>query len=393
MSTVERTLPRTALLIALACLLLGAFAGPLAAQSCESCANKGYRDCRDCAKHMQVISELSAAGMRHTHYMRCEKCAGTGFIDCDQCTWFETNGAEWKEWKRRADGNRGWIAEMQKTIDQRMERPCMVGETAHFRMVWDLEKLKVEKRMLDQPALLTLYLKRMESLFVDYLATFQIDAGMVAPKTLVMVWSSSLDQRLAGRLWVEITSDSGCKFYGPNPVYTVLGGTPKLRTDEQIHRNLVHNVSQLLLSSQKPAEWVGQLKGGWVDEGVAHWFEHKYWKICDNYCYVEVDTMAEFKGGQWEPAVRELVVKPQKLVPLLAVITKNTAQLEAQEHAQAFSYCDFLIRRDPKRFVDMVSRLKRKEGSREAIQAAYGLNLFQMEEEWKKWVLETYAAR
>lgn len=374
-------------------LLLALLAPRASAQHCDSCANKGTRDCRDCAKHMQVLSELGAAEIRHSHYMRCERCAGTGFMDCDQCTWFEANGAEWKEWKRRADGHRAWLAEMQKTIDQRMERPCMVGESPHFRMVWDLEKLKVEKRMLDQPALLTLYLKRMEALRVDYLATFAIDSHLLAPKTLVMVWSSSLDQRRAGPLWVGISSDNGCKFYGANPVYTVLAGTPKLRTDEQIHRNLVHNVAQLLLSSQKPSEWLGELKGGWIDEGVAHWFEHKYWQICDNYCYVEVDTMQEFKGGRWTPAVRELVAKPQKLVPLLSVTSKNTAQLEAQEHAQAWSYCDFLIRRDPKRFTELVTRLKRKESMREALQAAYGMSLFQMEEDWKKWVLETYPAR
>lgn len=365
----------------------------LLAQHCETCGNDGVRDCRDCAKHASVLEDLNTGEIRHSHYMQCARCAGTGEVDCDQCTWFETNGDRWKAWKRKFDSNQAWLAAMKKEIDERMERPCMVGESKHFRMVWDIEKMKVEKRNLDQPALLTLYLQRMESLRADYLSVFHLDSASIAPLTLIMVWSNKLDQRLAGKLWVEITSDTGCKFYGPKPVYTILAGPPKLRTDEQLHRNLVHNVSQLLLSSQKPSEWVGQIKGGWVDEGVAHWFEHKYWKICDNYCYVEVDTMQEFKGGHWEPAVRELVMKPQKLASLLAVVSKNTAQLEAQEHAQSWSYCDFLIAKDPKRFVDLVTRLKRKEATREALQEAYGMSLFQMEEEWKKWVIENYSAR
>jgi hypothetical protein len=58
--------------------------------------------------------------------------------------------------------------------------------------------------------------------------------------------------------------------------------------DEGLWRSVVHNTTHLILSNQKLEVWLGNRKYGWIDEGVAHWFEDLVTQKCTNFCYEEV---------------------------------------------------------------------------------------------------------
>ena len=371
-------------------VLLG---GDAFSQDCHTCGSNGYRDCKQHRRLKAHIELIQNEGFLCSNFIECRDCSGTGFRECSSCDVDPKENEAYAEWKRQVAKNQAWLAKKVKEIDDQMKIKCLVGESKHFYMVWMVPKLKIGRRNVPQHELLPIYLKRMEDHRADYLSIFGLKSGALAPKTKVMVWQHQVDNERAAQLYTGIGSGgTGVKFFGADPVYTTVRDRKKLRTDDEVHRHLVHNVAQLLLSSQKPAQWVGNIKGGWLDEGIAHFFEDRYWELCTNYCYVEVDTMEGFKGGHYKPAIYQLV-KRGKTIPAPGIMVKNTEMLIPQEHAQVFSYVDYLIAKDPQKFVRMATLMKRKKPSAEAIKQAYGMNIFEFEKQWQEWVLKTYPPR
>jgi hypothetical protein len=179
---------------------------------------------------------------------------------------------------------------------------------------------------------------------------------------------------------------------GGTIAFSMCGSKQFVKDDPTLHRTLVHNVVHLLLSHQEPAQWVGNIKGGWVDEGVSHWFEERYFGLCDNYCYEEQNTNVDFKGGKWKPVVRKMVAAGE-VAPAAEVMQLNTDGLKLAMHAQAFSYCDYLFALDGKKFHQLCRELRKKVTARDAFQKVYGINLLQFDEQWRAWVLATYPVR
>ena len=62
-------------------------------------------------------------------------------------------------------------------------------------------------------------------------------------------------------------------------------------------------------------------------------------------------------------------------------------------NAVAFSYVDYLIPQGGEKLDALVKKLKNKVLAGEAVREVYGMNLIELEEKWKAWVLETYPTR
>ena len=373
---------------------LALLASSVRAQECHTCSGTGLKECRYFKKKHKVFLD---EGVLCSATIECKgdckgKCAGTGFYDCHTCEKAEQK-PEYKKWQRLVEKHRKWLAHKKEYIDDQMKMECLVGETKHFYMVWMVPKIKIGRRVVKKEELLRIYINRMESLRADYLGIFGLASSSLAPMTKVMVWKEKIDNERATRLYTGIGANgNGVKLYGPKPVYSTWREMKNMRSDDDLHRHLVHNVAQLLLSSQKPAQWVGNIKGGWMDEGIAHFFEDRYWSKCTNYCYVETNTMKGFKGGHYKPALVQLI-RRKKIISPTGIMVKNTEMLTPQEHAQVFSYVDFLISKDPKKFVQLATLLKKKTPSHKAIQRIYGMSLFQFDEAWQEWVVASYPPR
>ena len=208
----------------------------------------------------------------------------------------------------------------------------------------------------------------------------------------MLVWWLPNDQRKAALEFAGNTSDTGVKLMGASMVYSVCGNRQNFRGDEQLHRNLVHNTTHLLLSHEEPSLWIGNLKGGWAEEGLAHFMEFRFFEICDNYCYEEQNTNRDFKGGKWKPAFRKMVAQGD--APSMAgLISKNTTELTLPEHAACFSLVDYLVHLDGAKFGRVCAKLRDREEARDALQAVYETPVLELEEDWHAWVLETYPVR
>jgi hypothetical protein len=341
-----------------------------------------------CPEHKKRDAELER-GVLYCSILGdgCTKCRGVGHVDCEECS-----NERAQEWIARKRDLLPGIAARNREYPEAMQRTLRLAESEHFVVIFEVDSLKVGRQRLDGHELLHLYVERMEQVFADYLSTLRVEPSEFQGKFVVMVWTFPKDHEDACARWCGQTSRGGVKLLGAKARYSVLARN-ELQLDEPLHRNLVHSVAHLVLSAQAPPQWIGQLKGGWADEGLAHWFEERAFGLCDNFCYQEVATTQGFKGGKWRPEVRKMAAAGT-LPSLGALFEQNTDTLTLEQHAASFSLVDYLLSaQDPKLANQLFKRLRAKTPARDALKEIYGLNPVQLEERWRAWVIDTYPAR
>ena len=134
-------------------------------------------------------------------------------------------------------------------------------------------------------------------------------------------------------------------------------------------------------------EWLA-VDAGWADEGLAHYFEIKYFNTADNTCDEEGEE-EEFTSSDWEVDVRK-ALEAGKAPSFADLSIKSTTGLFKDEHKFAWSFVDFLMDRDPKGFKKFMKAIKSKKKCRDALQEAFDLNFITIHGEWEKYVLENY---
>jgi hypothetical protein len=352
---------------------------------CIPCQNQGRVPCDEHDKGEMHFED----GVQYCSVLAgCATCGGTGWLDCGDC--------ENPKWAEALGRKRTRIASLEAPAlakyDQEMGRKLRMVSTEHFVLVWEIDQLKIDKRQVEHHELMHVYADRLEKLYSEYLAAFQASPRDFRERTQVLVWWLPKDQEEASNRFAGNQSPRGIKLLGSTSVYSCCGNKQFSKDDETLHRSIVHNVSHLLLAHQNPSLWLGNLKHGWVDEGVAHWFEEKLFGVCDNYCYEEQNTNVDFKGGRWKPVVRKMVAMDD-VPPVGEVMSKNTDGLSLPMHAVAFSYVDYLLATDGAKFNALCRNLRQRVEGRDAFQKVYGFGLIEFEQKWKAWVLATYPVR
>ncbi|HVS18408.1 MAG TPA: hypothetical protein VMT18_07405 [Planctomycetota bacterium] len=366
--------------------MLVAFASVADAQEkrCARCRSQGWVECGEHGKldleHEREVLYCSVAD-------GCETCGGIGWRACTACD--EGAVAAEAEARRAASASaRTRLAE----LDATMQRPLRKAESAHFVLVWEMTGLKVGKKPHDEHARLHLTLQRLEALYADYTQLLGVADEAFAKKSRIFVWYLPDEHKAASQAFCDMYSPAGTKLMGPDPNYSVCGNNRYFKGDEQLHRNLVHCTTHLLFSQQYPPQWIGNLRGGWAEEGLAHLFEERGFGVCDNYCYQEQNTRYDYKGGKFKPALRKLV-EADEMPPLAGVLLRNTDELEPAEHAVALAVVEYLIQRDAAAFNQLGVKLRSRAETREVLVELYGLTILELEVALQAWVLEHYPSR
>jgi hypothetical protein len=357
---------------------------PPAAPRCVACKSTGRVACR---QHEASEMPLEHDVLYCSAVDGCGECGGAGWLPCKDC-----DNAPAREALGRKRARIGALREGLAKLDAEMGRALRKVETDHFVLVWEIDELKVDKRVLRHHELMHLYASRLERVYAEYVAALAVQPRELREKCRVLVWYFPADQVESSLRFCGNSSPRGVKLMGGSAVYSVCGNKQNFKDDEALHRNLVHSVAHLLFAHQSPSQWIGDIKGGWADEGVAHWFEERFFGLCDNYCYQEQNTTVGFKGGKWKPVVRKMIAMGD-LPTAGDVFERNTDTLTPPMHAVAFSYVDFLIAQDGAKFGELGRELRRKAPTRDALKKTFGWTVLQFEERWKAWVLETYPAR
>ncbi len=358
---------------------------------CRICQSTGVIPC---GKHgKSLAAELASAGVLHCSVVTdCKVCIGALASDCKQCA----NATAEGELARRQQLAREWLQQRRQTIDAVTARePFLHIATTHFELAFAMKPAMVGKEKIDQHARMHSYAQRLQALRALFLQTLELtDADLPDRLTVVMSEEAKDHSVLGPRLTGIGTANSvGLKLMGPEYVYSMWNDKRSLPDDDAVHRNLVHNVTHLLLSQMKPALWLGNHQHGWIDEGVAHWFEDAVVGKCTNFCFEEIllQSAASFKGGKWRTAVRAMVDEG-KAVSFASLANDNTDQLNYVEHAFAFAYVDFLLAaRGGAKFRDFVRLVKADQPTRDALQQAFGFSTLSIDAVFLPWVKEHYA--
>jgi hypothetical protein len=354
-------------------------------QGCKKCADHGFVACR---RHGKAELALEGEARFCSRVARCAECGGTLRIPCTNCSAQTTAEATIS---RAREGQATWL-KGREAIDAYMQRPLLHLESDHFRLVWEIPEMQVGRRRLDQHEAGHLYLGRLEEFHALFRKTFGAKPEEIPAKSDVFAWVDQGDHERAALKYADNSGKGGVKLLGAHPVYSFYRDRNRLPDDEAVHRHVVHSVAHLLLSNAWNSYWIGNIKGGWADEGVAHYFEDLLFGQCTNYCYEELDTNVSFRGGKWRPPVHEMVLK-EKFTPFAQLATKNSTNLSTREHAQSWSHCEFLIGIDGEKFAALVRALQEKRPSPEALREVYGMSVAQFEDAWRKHVLDTYPPR
>jgi hypothetical protein len=351
---------------------------------CRKCQATGRVPCPEHEKDQCALED----GVLYCSFVAdCPSCGGAAFLSCPECK-DEAVGKRLEEKRAKVETRRIAL----KGLDESMGRALRKGETDHFVLVWEIDRHKVDKKWLDDHQALHLYLERLEQLFADYCGRMRITEKEFVEKSRVFVWYFPQDHWDGSLRFCKQSAKGGVKLLGQSPSYSICGNKQFFKGDEQLHRNIVHSVTHLLLSSQRPVAWVGNVKGGWADEGLAHFFEDRYWGICDTYCFQEADTNVDFKGGRFKLAVRRMVEEGS--APQVAeVFEQNVDTLTLPMHAVSLSYVDYLLNKDAEKFNELMKKLKAKVPTRDALKDVFGFGPLEFEGLWKAWVLQTYPAR
>ncbi len=370
--------------------------------NCTTCNHTGARECTACKSRKETF-EASGAKF-DSELPKCKSCSGSFQKDCSKCENPASEGPQ----KARIEALDAWLKKQQARVDELVAHECMHAESRWFFITFDLKPMMVDKKRLGSYELMHLYIKRMEDFRKLYQQTMEISDADVPDRCELYMWRDGRDQAIAAPKFTGMgSSGSGIKLMGASSVYSFLLDKRYVKDDEVLHRHMVHNVTHLLSAQLTPAQWIGQLGGGWLDAGLAHYFEFKLDEKCTTYCYQEVATQMDFKGGKWLVPIRKMVASDRKLTSFPTLCTKNTDGLDPREHALAFSYVHYLLEGDwesskakvedgkgrGKALTRVLRILKQKKEAREALRDVYGWTGNSLEEKWKEWVLRTYPTR
>jgi hypothetical protein len=356
---------------------------------CRNCGNRGVVDC---TKHKKGWLERERAVAFCSVAGDCKSCQGALQVDCKQCR----NPAAEAELQRRVDLVKKWRDGLRATIDTYAKgEPLLHLQTEHVDLGFGIDRLTVGRDKLDTHEGMHLYGERIEALRALFLSTLELqDKDFSARLRVYMCRDAQQSSNLAPRTTgIGGNMAVGTKLMGIEAVYCMWQNPRGLPDDEALHRNIVHNTSHLLIANMDPPGYFGNPKNGWVDEGLAHWFEDKIGGKCTNYCFEEVlmQQGQTFKGGRWRAPVRRMC-DAGELESLASLGEKNTDQLTFPEHAQSFAMVDYLMTAfGGAKMRDFLRKLKGKTEMRDALQAVYGTNPLTFDTEFQTWVQANYS--
>ncbi|MBK8097820.1 MAG: hypothetical protein IPK26_11975 [Planctomycetes bacterium] len=355
---------------------------------CQPCTSHGELPCK---AHGKGVLELEKVVRFCSVAADCKTCQGALATDCKSCR----NQPAETALAERVKLAQQLLTQRRKDIDAVIDnKPLLHLTTEHLDLVFSIRPLTIGRDKIETHPLMHLYGQRIEALRTLFLQTFDVPDGDLPGRLRIHMFRDEQDHAFFGPRVTGMGggSSTGTKLMGAECVYSMWHDPRGMPDDEALHRTIIHNTSHLLLSNMTPAVWLGNRKHGWIDEGLAHWFEDKLTGKCTNFCYEEIALTpgAGFKGGRWRVPVRKLVDdgKARSFAELSAL---NTDQLDFQDHAMVFACVDFLITAHggPK-FRDLVRLIKRDKPTRDALQEVYGLNPLTFDTRLHEWVKATY---
>lgn len=176
-----------------------------------------------------------------------------------------------------------------------------------------------------------------------------------------------------------------------------------LKHDTALHCSLAFNVSQNLLDGFRYYSYDLPV---WIKEGFGHWNCRRVSGEWPNFDQNE-GAIADMKLiERWEPYCRGLVAN-HKFTPFVeAVGWRDFGNIKFDDHVAIWSRMDWLLSQGPEKWQKFLYGVKGRVdanwvpdsadlvgATRDALQAAYGVSLLDLDRRWMDWVKATYPAQ
>jgi hypothetical protein len=354
--------------------------------------------CGDCKTTGRIANPwYSAHAAAERGSLRCSSCllgdkAGrnSNFLPCPRCKRPDLKakaGRELDEWKRAQEE---WLARRAE-LERQLGVTLQWVESVHFLIGFEPTHWRTrEKRELDGHAAAHLFARRLEGMYADFEKLFAIDDGRMRNKLhQVLVFERQKTLTKAAEQLLHMTTGFAAKRAGDPSILVTWNNRKDMPGDLDFDRHLTHHVTHLIASVFHRKEWL--YVRGFLDEGLAHCFEMRYFGAADNSCNQEEEE-EDFGNQNWPKEVLAAVTAG-KNSPLAELCARRTDELHGLEHAFAWSFTDWLVATDPAEVVALMIALKEKTGLREALRKSFRKSIFELENDWKASVLATYPAR
>jgi len=406
-------LPPRPPLIPLVALLAAVLAPALAAQGrdllCGRCDTTGKVP-------SEVDGRFSVEDEGEFPVLRCSVAIedhdthGLDWEPCPRCKAPSLQAKAEEEYAAKVAELQQWLASRREVDEATRTDDLVHVETEHFVLAWDLDSIRTaDKRTYRQHEAAHLYAERFEDQYARFQELFGVtDENNLVDEHYIYVFEKQSAHRIAGPLYTGLSGGSTVKRSGGDTTQSSIvtwWNKSEMPSEPDLYRNLVHNITHLLTSCYYDMSWfpMGQVglmptwlndEYGWLDAGLAHWFEWQTDQECTTYCFREQDTTRRWRSPDWKKNVWKAVTSGSDDVPSFArVITKPTQALDAREHQFCWSWVDFLIARGSEEMGVMMRMCKQERPVREMLVEAYGISYLAFEREWADWVATEYAPR
>jgi hypothetical protein len=332
---------------------------------------------------------------------------GLDWMPCPHCKTPSLHDAAQKEWDEHKAAGDAWLKE-ERRVDKVVaaDKPLTFVQTTHFLIVWDVPKITTaQKKTYDAHGAAHLYAHRLEEFYARFQTMFGItDANNMKNLHTLMVFDKHDEAWLAG------------------PAYTMLQGVPTVKRagganhdscvvtfwdksefpkEVDMWRHQLHNWTHQLTAIYYDMSWFepGKLglsppwlndKYGWLDEGLAHWFEIDFDNRAKTYCMRETANESHWGGDDWKKNLFK-AVSGEDIPSFSDVSIKPSDALTAKENEFAWSWVDFLMHRDQAAMGRALKDCKLEHPTRDILKEEWNLTVLDFQTTWKQWVLENYA--
>src|SRR5262245_30685196 len=142
-------------------------------------------------------------------------------------------------------------------------------------------------------------------MYADVQKLFGIDdARMRNKRHQVLIFERQRNLSRASEALLAMSTDTAAKLAGDPSILVTWLDRKSLPDDVAVDRHVTHHVVHLVVSVFHLKEWL--YSQGFLDEGIAHCFEMRYFLAADNSCNQE-EREEDFGGVNWPREVLEAV--------------------------------------------------------------------------------------
>ncbi len=315
---------------------------------------------------------------------------GLPWTPCWRCKNEQLKARAIAEFEKLVKEKKEWLVK-RREVDAFLKprKPLLHLETEHFVWTWNIPKLTFKKRAYREHEALHLFAGLMEQFYAEFQKVHKVkEKDNFNTFHQLFCFERQVIARKACMKYGEQASPNGKVTKQMKPsVFVTWWNKTRMPSEEDLHRDFIHNVTHLLTATYKTWWWLYET--GFAYEGSAHWWEVYYYKKATSYCFREVNSLSNWVAGKWESKVKKEVLAGKEL-SLAEILMLPGGSLTAKQHMYSWSYVDYMMFMDPHKTIDFFDILKQKRPAREAFLEIWKSSVLGFEEKWKEYVKTEY---